>query len=486
MKLIIQYKFLYACIFISLLLHLISAYFSFGFYSDDEHFQILEISAYLLGINEVAIDDTRGYYWEWRDHIRMRPWLQPLLYFYFINFFKFFNINDPFIWAFLIRLIASLFGFISLLVLFFTFKNYFLNKNYKFNLIIYFTFWFYPFIHSRTSSENLGITLFIISMSFIYKLVKSENIYLKNLRLFCASYFLGIAMVVKFTLVFSIIPIFLYILFKIRKFFLLLIFCLSIFISLITGVLIDSLMWERLSNTYFQFYKFNLTEDYGRLNDFGIEPWYYYFSEITKQLAPILSIFFLIGMIFHWIKKPFHILSLITFSTLLIFMIIGHKEVRYIFPIYIFAPLFIIYFLNNFSNLNYLNLIKILAIFSNVIFLLIALFYPFNEKVAIYKFVHKNVSKNEIVYYLNENPYKVNDMEPFFYTSFLPKINKLPPKILNSNDFWLITNNFFELDNYIKENCKIKYSTYPLFIYKLKDYLTNLKTKWFILNCKIN
>ena len=77
-------------------------------------------------------------------------------------------------------------------------------------------------------------------------------------------------------------------------------------------------------------------------------------------------------------------------------------------------------------------------------------------------------------------------MEPFFYTSFLPKINELPPKILNSNDFWLITNNFFELDNYIKENCKIRYSTYPSFIYKLNDYLTNLKTKWFILHCKIN
>ena len=35
-----------------------------------------EIAAYLLGINNVAIEDTTGYYWEWREHIRMRPWLQ--------------------------------------------------------------------------------------------------------------------------------------------------------------------------------------------------------------------------------------------------------------------------------------------------------------------------------------------------------------------------------------------------------------------------
>ena len=43
-------------------------------------FQILEIAAYLLGINNVAIEDTTGYYWEWREHIRMRPWLQPITF----------------------------------------------------------------------------------------------------------------------------------------------------------------------------------------------------------------------------------------------------------------------------------------------------------------------------------------------------------------------------------------------------------------------
>ena len=54
----------------------------------DEHFQILEIAAYLLGINNVAIEDTTGYYWEWREHIRMRPWLQPYIYFKLIIFFN--------------------------------------------------------------------------------------------------------------------------------------------------------------------------------------------------------------------------------------------------------------------------------------------------------------------------------------------------------------------------------------------------------------
>ena len=62
MKFIYNNNYLLICIFIGAILHYIRFY-TIGFYSDDEHFQILEIAAYLLGINNVAIEDTTGYYW---------------------------------------------------------------------------------------------------------------------------------------------------------------------------------------------------------------------------------------------------------------------------------------------------------------------------------------------------------------------------------------------------------------------------------------
>ena len=64
-------------ILIALTLHLIAVFLSDGFYNDDEHFQILEPTAYLLGLNEIIIDDPTGYYWEWESWVRMRPWFQP-------------------------------------------------------------------------------------------------------------------------------------------------------------------------------------------------------------------------------------------------------------------------------------------------------------------------------------------------------------------------------------------------------------------------
>ena len=155
-------------LFLCLSLHIIASFFSIGFYSDDEHFQILEITAYLLGINEVAINDPTGFYWEWEENIRMRPWLQPFIFYKIINVVEIFSSN-PFLWTLILRIISSILGFISIILLYFTFKDIFFYKNKIFNTFLFFTFWFYPFIHSRTSSENISIALFIISFCILYK-----------------------------------------------------------------------------------------------------------------------------------------------------------------------------------------------------------------------------------------------------------------------------------------------------------------------------
>ena len=92
---------------------------SIGFYKDDEHFQILEPIAYLLGINTTLIDDPNRLYWEWRSGVRLRPWFQPYIYYHFISILKLFEINDPFHWALGLRLFNGGLGFIAIIYLFF-------------------------------------------------------------------------------------------------------------------------------------------------------------------------------------------------------------------------------------------------------------------------------------------------------------------------------------------------------------------------------
>ena len=118
-------------LFIGFSLHLISSYFSIGFYSDDEHYQILEPVAYLLGINDILLKDNSHWYWEWE--LKMRPWLQPYMYYYIISILKLLGLNNPFIWTYIIRLLSSIIGFISIIYLFSTFKNIFFKKDTHFN-----------------------------------------------------------------------------------------------------------------------------------------------------------------------------------------------------------------------------------------------------------------------------------------------------------------------------------------------------------------
>ena len=468
-------------IVIGLILHLISVYFSYGFYSDDEHFQILEPAAYLLGLNDIAINDKSGYYWEWQKHIRMRPWLQPYLYYHFINFLKFLGVVDSFGWTLIIRLISSMFGYLSVVYLFFTVKNDFFIKNTHFNFLIFFSFWFYPFLHSRTSSENLSLTLFIFSFCILYKQLQSNKFIINYYLFFIASFLMGLGMVTKFNLVFTTIPFFLWMIVFKFNYSRIIIFGSSILIALSFGLFIDYVNWGSFKNTYLQFYKYNIGE-YGRLNDYGIDPWWFFITETIVQLAPLLSLLFVISIFLFWIKKPSNVITWITIITSVIISCFGHKEIRYIFPVYIFAPLFISYFFEKFNIKYFSSLLKFIVILSNLLFLSLTLFVPPNTKVGVYKYIFDNIKYNEKLLYIENNPYLINNMEPFIYTKFLPPISEYNAE-KNYNNVWIVTNRQSKIKTLENNNCYKKYSTYPEKIFELNKNWKRLNLNWYILYC---
>ena len=474
-------------IILGIIFHLITTYFSIGFYSDDEHFQILEPTAYLLGLNEIIINDDSGYYWEWYSHSRIRPWIQPYVYYKIIIFIKQFGINDPFIWTYILRLVSSIIGIASIVYLFFTLKKEFLVTKTFFNYLLLFSFWFYPFLNSRTSSESIGISFFIIGFCFLYKNLLTKNNFKDIIILFFISFLLGLSLVVKFILVFAFFPIGFWLLFNSKK----LINFITIFIgttlALLFGLFIDYINWGSFKNTYWQFYEYNLGR-YDRLDGFGVEPWYYYILETVISLAPILSLFFVISFFIFCIKNPNNIISWICLCTLIPLSFIGHKEIRYIFIVYYFAPFFIIYFFQKYQNVKFQRFYKACIIISNFIFLLLIMFSPANTKVGVYKYLFYNHTIGEKVYYTNTNPYLVNNMEPFFYTKFLPKIEVWEQNNDNIKDnYWVVTNNYEEYFAFAKKNnCKKEFSNYPEKIFNLNNNWKRLKLNWYLIYCKNN
>ena len=261
----------------------------------------------------------------------------------------------------------------------------------------------------------------------------------------------------------------------------------AVIIALLIGLFIDSIFWGSYKNTYYQYYKHNIVT--GTLDSFGVQPWWYYLTTTIIELAPVLSLFFVISLIVFWLKNPKSVFTWITFLTAFSFSLFGHKEIRYIFPVYIFAPLFISYFFDTFSKIKFDKFFKTLIIISNVIFLILTLFTPANNKVGVYKFLYNNHNKGENVFYIENNPYLVNNMEPFFYTKFLPEIKELDKDFFSKkssfNKSWIITNSFekyIEVINY-NDKCQKENSTYPVTIMNLNENWRRLKLNWYIIYC---
>ena len=301
---------------------------------------------------------------------------------------------------------------------------------------------------------------------------------------FIFSLLLGLSLVVRYNLIFTILPVFLWILIFRFNFYKIILMGIAIITALLIGLYIDYLNWGSYANTYLRFFEHNITLK--TLDSFGVEPWWYFFSNTIVNLAPVLSLFFVISIIIYWIKKPTNIFTWITLFTVIVISCFGHKETRYIFPVYLFAPLFILYFFETFPKIRFEKFYKSVIIISNIVFLILTLFTPANSRVGVYKFLYNNYNQGENVFYLKNNPYLINNMEPFFYTKFLPEIKALDNKKKLLKNSWIITNNYedYKYVAYNNNHCKKNYSSYPERIINLNENWKRLKLNWYIVYCK--
>ena len=470
-----NFSFSNVVIFISLISHIVIPYTNIGFYAMDEHFQILEPLAYKLDLRENVNIDI------WEFGATMRPWAQIYLYLLIINFLKIFFINNPFLWIFFIQLFLSILGFLSILYLY----KLLLDKNIivetKFNLLIYFLFVFNLFLHARTSSENLSITLFIFGIYFI---LRKDNFYILNYKdLLISSLFFGLSLITRYQIIFLIAPFYLWYLIYYKTIYQIFVSSIVIVFVLVLGLVIDYFGYGFINNTYYNYFYYNIIV--GIFDNFGIEPWWYYIKELSLRFYPPIGFFILLGFIIFFIVNFRSFITWISSIYFITFSYLGHKELRFIFPILVLSPIFLIYINSHLHKLNFLRIRKIfmnLILSFNFIFF-ITLFLPAERQTHLYRYIYNNIF-SDTIYYTDRNPYLIDGLIPTFYISSLPKIKKID---LNENfkNVNLVINEYKIyikiLDNH--SNCYKLYSSYPEKIIELNQNWKNKNLNWFILKC---
>jgi phosphatidylinositol glycan class B len=298
----------------------LAAWFSSGFYHYDEHFQILEFSAYLWG----AIPRENL---PWEFQAQMRPWLQS----YLLSPLQPFG---PHTSIFIARLIM---GQIYLYLMF----RWLLatreevepigDSYVKFGLLL----WFLPMLAVRYSSEMFS-SLFLLLFCLLF---------LERNKTFKIWFALGVVGAISFWSrfqvgVFLFFPI-IHLLLSTKEYHKTILMIAGFGCTCLLMIALDSRAYGSLVFTPWTYFDQNILQ--GKTSNYGENPPWDYLKWIIAKPTPLIGLPLLLGFAFllkHSFKNP---LLQGCAAFFLVHLAIGHKEFRFLFPLLPFVPLFVWY-----------------------------------------------------------------------------------------------------------------------------------------------
>ncbi len=321
-KYLTKYNLIYLFPFV---VFVITAYNSVGFYHADEHFQILEFAMYKLNGAEHA-----GLPWEFFEQIR--PTLQPTIAYGMIKLLQFAGINDPYHWAFVLRLLTAVLAFF--LIKSFaeeTSKSCEDSKKKQVYILASFLLWFVPFISVRFSSETWsGLFFFWAVLAYLRKEMRQPLV---------LGLLLGMSFLFRFQIAFAILGFGLWVLIVRKDSFLSVVkMALGFFVILGLGALLDTWFYGNFVFTPWNYFYSNIVEDVA--SSFGTSPIDFYFSRTLFEPTLPIGLLISVSMIFLLVKNWKSMYLWIIIPYLFFHSIVPHKEYRFMFPmVYFVVPL---------------------------------------------------------------------------------------------------------------------------------------------------
>jgi GPI mannosyltransferase 3 len=366
----------------------IAATFSIGPFHADEHFQILEFAGWKLGITPET-DLT------WEFGARIRPALQPAMVVVVHRLLNAVGVDDPYATSLLLRLFTAALAWYGTVLLFnrrlrddLALQHRRLRSTYA---ALAFLLWFGVFAAVRFSSEGLSAAFFLIGFARIaHSKEKSGRHWLFSGLL------IGLACVARLHVAFLAVGLLAWCLFIARTAWpKLSALVLGIALAQGLGLLLDRWFYGEWAFTAWNYFEQNIIA--GKAASFGTEPWWWYFAQIAERAVPPFSIAFValpvLAFVFRrrdpaiWAAVPF----------LLAHLVIGHKELRFLFPLIALLPALVVLgahaaiergWLNAFGE-RWWRALRISFIAVHAPLLLVVLFKPANEDAALREAIYE-------------------------------------------------------------------------------------------------
>ncbi len=394
------------------LVFFLTAWFSVGYNHFDEHFQVIEFAGLKLGLTEKAN-------LPWEYSCKMRPAVQPLVVYSVYKTVAAVGITNPFTIAFIIRLLSALLTFCSIHMVIRWCAPKINDRTMLYGfLLLSFFLWFIPYNSVRFSSETVAGRIFLIGVAwfFLRKNLRARDYLVTGL-------ILGIAFITRYQVAFMVIG-FAAWLAVIRKAGLrnLLLFCAGILAAAGLGVLIDRWYYDEWVLTSWNYFQQNIL--FHKAADFGISPWWYYIEQTLINAFPPLSIVYILAVFIYFFRVPKDVITWTLVPFLAIHFLIPHKEIRFIFPVIGFLPVMIIMTTDLFLQKKGYELLhrrftKVLVRlfwYLNMIMLVVLIFRPADDQIALYKKVWDTYSTPVKFCFTGDSPYHRAKVDIHFYT----------------------------------------------------------------------
>ena len=397
-----------------LIIQLITCITAIGFYHPDQHFSIIEFSSWQLG-KESGV----SYVWEFTHFVR--PSLQIHLFSAYYSICTTLGINDPYLQLTILRVMLGLAMFIlfNLLSLYY-FKNEKPKILYSVLLIMNFS-WMLPYSRTLFNSEIVS-SLFLFGTFFLYEIKKDKS---PGWWFFVLIGFLfGLTFYFRFQMGFAIAGFGLWMLFVEKKYSRIL----PIAAGFILAVLINTYLDYRLYGEWiFMPYKYffvNINE--GRAAQFGTSSFLRYIGLLIAVItAPPFSL-----ILFYYgckaiIKKYRQPVCIAVFLFIFFHCLIGHKEERFLFPIFNALPIVVgfglPYLFDYYERCkrwiaSVIKLALIITIILNTAVLVLFAAIPYSQSVYFTSQLKKEFAdKPATLYYLLRSPYTTPSGSPLVF-----------------------------------------------------------------------
>lgn len=460
----------------SLLVYALTSWFSVGSHHPDEHYQIIEFANYKLG-NTPQSDLA----WEYNE--TMRPGLQPFIAYWFIKLNYLIGITDPFIISFLLRLISAFFIWLVtcelILLLLPQFKDKQTQKLFALSSLL---LWFLPYINVHFSAENFSTILFLNALLLLLKDSKRFR------KIILIGFLFAFSFYARYQIAFALIGVFIWLVFiKKEKLKTLIVVLIGFLIGVSICHTLDRWLYGKWVFSPYEYFVKNLIQD--KVSTFGVEPWYYYFTECFR----ILHVYGVILLLLFFVSIQSKFSSVFFWIFLIFFaghVAVGHKEFRFLFPMWMpFIYLAFVGLDHLLSNPKYNTqwLQKGITFFSflNIPFLIFILFKPASENISCFKAIYKEAKEKSLTILCKESSvYNEFELKNHFYrnknvTVLIYQKQSEADSIIRSfkgNTLYLFDKNMTYLHDYQCFSKQQIYSNYPdwLFHFNVNNWLSRV------------